>query len=229
MPACKALLIPLPAEPFPAVAGRARPALPAHRPGDLAVGARRRAGVALWRARPEQARLARPGSAAAERPQRNPARNASRPGPESDERRRQRRTRPGHHPLPQTGASAETIVLEAMRKRQVQLEAEQARLMTQLQAATRPAPSARPSTLARRRRPWPRRRGAGQRDPEFPGSRPGRPRAAVQRGTAQAVRGALGRSITLRRLPGRLAHRVEPWAPSTTRTRRADASTARCA
>ena len=36
--------------------------------------------------------------------------------------------------LPQTGASAETIVLEAMRKRQVQLEAEQARLMTQLQA-----------------------------------------------------------------------------------------------
>ena len=37
-------------------------------------------------------------------------------------------------PLPQTGASAETIVLEAMRKRQVQLEAEQARLMTQLQA-----------------------------------------------------------------------------------------------
>lgn len=38
-------------------------------------------------------------------------------------------------PLPQTGASAETIVLEAMRRRQVQLEAEQARLMTQLRAA----------------------------------------------------------------------------------------------
>ncbi|WYX20106.1 TonB family protein [Achromobacter xylosoxidans] len=38
-------------------------------------------------------------------------------------------------PLPQTGASAETIVLEAMRKRQVQLEAEQTRLMTQLRAA----------------------------------------------------------------------------------------------
>lgn len=38
-------------------------------------------------------------------------------------------------PLPQTGASATTIVLEAMRRRQVQLEAEQARLMTQLRAA----------------------------------------------------------------------------------------------
>ncbi|KAG0773856.1 hypothetical protein G6F22_014529 [Rhizopus arrhizus] len=37
-------------------------------------------------------------------------------------------------PLPQTGASAETIVLEAMRRRQVQLEAEQTRLMTQLRS-----------------------------------------------------------------------------------------------
>ena len=38
-------------------------------------------------------------------------------------------------PLPRTGESAETIVLEAMRRRQVQLEAEQTRLMTQLRAA----------------------------------------------------------------------------------------------
>lgn len=37
-------------------------------------------------------------------------------------------------PLPRTGDSAETIVLQAMRKRQAQLEAEQLRLLTQLQA-----------------------------------------------------------------------------------------------
>ncbi|MGE8688242.1 MAG: TonB family protein [Achromobacter sp.] len=37
-------------------------------------------------------------------------------------------------PLPRTGESAETIVLEAMRRRQVQLEAEQTRLMTQLRS-----------------------------------------------------------------------------------------------
>lgn len=37
-------------------------------------------------------------------------------------------------PLPRTGESAETIVLQAMRKRQAQLEAEQLRLLTQLQA-----------------------------------------------------------------------------------------------
>lgn len=39
-------------------------------------------------------------------------------------------------PLPRTGESAETIVLQAMRKRQAQLEAEQVRLLTQLQAQT---------------------------------------------------------------------------------------------
>jgi len=38
-------------------------------------------------------------------------------------------------PLPRTGQSAETIVLEATRQRQMQLEAEQARLMTQLRSA----------------------------------------------------------------------------------------------
>lgn len=37
-------------------------------------------------------------------------------------------------PLPRTGESAETIVLQAMRKRQAQLEAEQLRLLTQLQS-----------------------------------------------------------------------------------------------
>jgi len=39
-------------------------------------------------------------------------------------------------PLPRTGESAETIVLQAMRKRQAQLEAEQMRLLTQLQSPT---------------------------------------------------------------------------------------------
>ena len=37
-------------------------------------------------------------------------------------------------PLPRTGDSGETIVLQAMRKRQTQLEAEQMRLLTQLQS-----------------------------------------------------------------------------------------------
>nr|WP_236844637.1 TonB family protein [Bordetella sp. 15P40C-2] len=37
-------------------------------------------------------------------------------------------------PLPRTGESAETVVLQAMRKRQAQLEAEQLRLLTRLQA-----------------------------------------------------------------------------------------------
>jgi len=37
-------------------------------------------------------------------------------------------------PLPRTGESPETIVLQALRTRQVQLEAEQARLLTQLQS-----------------------------------------------------------------------------------------------
>ena len=45
MPACKALLIPLPAEPFPAVAGRARPAL---RIG-LAISLLVHAGALAWR------------------------------------------------------------------------------------------------------------------------------------------------------------------------------------
>lgn len=40
-------------------------------------------------------------------------------------------------PLPRTGESADTIVLEAMRKRQAQLEAEQARLLSQLQSPDR--------------------------------------------------------------------------------------------
>lgn len=59
-------------------------------------------------------------------------------------------------PLPQTGSSAETIVLEAMRQRQVQLEAEQARLMTQLQSPH----SAGPERQAVN--PWPDGADAGQ-------------------------------------------------------------------
>ncbi|MFJ1299728.1 energy transducer TonB [Pseudomonadota bacterium AL_CKDN230030165-1A_HGKHYDSX7] len=42
-------------------------------------------------------------------------------------------------PLPRTGDSPDTIVLEAMRQRQAQLEAEQLRLLTQLQARERGA------------------------------------------------------------------------------------------
>lgn len=38
-------------------------------------------------------------------------------------------------PLPRTGESADTIVLQAMRQRQAQLEAEQARLLAQLQSS----------------------------------------------------------------------------------------------
>lgn len=42
-------------------------------------------------------------------------------------------------PLPRTGESADTVVLQAMRKRQQQLEKEQARLLTQLQASRKAA------------------------------------------------------------------------------------------
>ncbi len=52
-------------------------------------------------------------------------------------------------PLPRTGQSAETIVLEATRQRQMQLEAEQARLMTQLRSADK-AGVERPAV-----NPWP--------------------------------------------------------------------------
>ncbi|AOB28500.1 TonB family protein [Bordetella bronchiseptica] len=52
-------------------------------------------------------------------------------------------------PLPQTGRSAETIVLEAMRKRQAQLEAEQDRLLTQLQSQARTGQERQPV------HPWP--------------------------------------------------------------------------
>ncbi|WP_459616852.1 energy transducer TonB family protein [Bordetella sp. 2513F-2] len=47
-------------------------------------------------------------------------------------------------PLPRTGENARTIVLEAMRKRQEQLEAEQMRLLTQLQARAQAAPERTP-------------------------------------------------------------------------------------
>ncbi|SAI48175.1 membrane protein [Bordetella ansorpii] len=40
-------------------------------------------------------------------------------------------------PLPRTGESAQTIVLQAMRQRQLQLEAEQSRLLTQLESPER--------------------------------------------------------------------------------------------
>lgn len=59
-------------------------------------------------------------------------------------------------PLPQTGSSAETIVLEAMRQRQVQLEAEQARLMTQLQSPHNAGPERQAVN------PWPDGADVGQ-------------------------------------------------------------------
>lgn len=59
-------------------------------------------------------------------------------------------------PLPQTGSSAETIVLEAMRQRQVQLEAEQARLMTRLQSPHNAGPERQAVN------PWPDGADVGQ-------------------------------------------------------------------
>ncbi len=59
-------------------------------------------------------------------------------------------------PLPQTGSSAETIVLEAMRQRQVQLEAEQARLMTQLRSPHNAGPERQAVN------PWPDGADVGQ-------------------------------------------------------------------
>jgi len=50
-------------------------------------------------------------------------------------------------PLPRTGESAETIVLQAMRRRALQLEAEQRRLLTQLQSA-REVPAERQAEYA---------------------------------------------------------------------------------
>jgi protein TonB len=51
-------------------------------------------------------------------------------------------------PLPRTGESAQTIVLAAMRQRQAQLEAEQARLLAQLQSTARAPAPRRPATPA---------------------------------------------------------------------------------
>jgi protein TonB len=48
-------------------------------------------------------------------------------------------------PLPRTGVSAETIVLQAMRKRQQELEKEQARLLLQLQSSRKAAAPKKPA------------------------------------------------------------------------------------
>ena len=52
-------------------------------------------------------------------------------------------------PLPRTGESAQTIVLQAMRQRQAQLEAEQTRLLTQLESPDRAGAERQPV------HPWP--------------------------------------------------------------------------
>jgi len=66
-------------------------------------------------------------------------------------------------PLPRTGESAQTIVLQAMRQRQAQLEAEQTRLLTQLQAETRTGAERQPVY------PWPDATEPGQDDQAQPG------------------------------------------------------------
>lgn len=66
-------------------------------------------------------------------------------------------------PLPRTGESAQTIVLQAMRQRQLQLEAEQARLLTQLESTQ--------STGAERQpvHPWPEASEPGDDTQQQPG------------------------------------------------------------
>lgn len=64
------------------------------------------------------------------------------------------------NPLPQQGASANTVVLQAMRKRQLQLEAEQQELLTQLRSLNQTAPA----QLAMQ--PWPDLGHGGQDEQE---------------------------------------------------------------
>jgi len=66
-------------------------------------------------------------------------------------------------PLPRTGQSAETIVLQAMRKRQAQLEAEQARLLSQLQAQAKTGTERQPVY------PWPDATAPGEDVHDQPG------------------------------------------------------------
>ncbi|MCD0504680.1 TonB family protein [Bordetella petrii] len=66
-------------------------------------------------------------------------------------------------PLPRTGESAETIVLQAMRKRQAQLEAEQVKLLTQLQAQPKAGTERQPVY------PWPDATAQGEDVHEQPG------------------------------------------------------------
>ena len=116
-----------------------------------------------------------------------------------------------------------------MRKRQVQLEAEQARLMTQLQARDKAGAERQAVNLAERRRPWPRRRGAAS---VIQNSQVAALAARVQQYSAEPRKQFVAPSAEASRYAAYLdAWRTgwRPWAPSTTRTRRADASTARCA
>ena len=66
-------------------------------------------------------------------------------------------------PLPRTGESAETIVLQAMRKRQAQLEAEQMQLLTQLQAQAKAGTERQPVY------PWPDATAQGEDVHDQPG------------------------------------------------------------
>ena len=61
-------------------------------------------------------------------------------------------------PLPRTGDAPDTVILEALRKRQAQLEAEQSRLLTVLQSRRR---AHTPHTTAH---PWPDAAAAGNAD-----------------------------------------------------------------
>lgn len=66
-------------------------------------------------------------------------------------------------PLPRTGESAQTIVLQAMRQRQAQLEAEQMRLLTQLESASRAGVERQPV------HPWPDATDPGRDEHQQPG------------------------------------------------------------
>ncbi|WP_144632668.1 energy transducer TonB [Bordetella genomosp. 13] len=66
-------------------------------------------------------------------------------------------------PLPRTGESAQTIVLQAMRQRQLQLEAEQTRLLTQLESQQHTGAERQPM------HPWPEIAEAGDDSAQQPG------------------------------------------------------------
>ena len=117
-----------------------------------------------------------------------------------------------------------------MRKRQVQLEAEQARLMTQLQARDK-AGAERQAV-----NPWPdgadHGRDAEEQASVIQNSQVAALAARVQQYSAEPRKQFVAPSAEASRYAAYLdAWRTgwRPWAPSTTRTRRADASTARCA